>query len=399
MTNGMTNEEAIEVLEVHKAHWERLLDNGICDVLEGGNTIQALNVAIRALKNERSEQNVGMCQQNVGEISEKQTDGDLISRDYVLSKFNEHCDRCGKYKGHNGEMCRCCELDDAIDYVEEAPSAEKTTINSEETELKLISADGDLISRINSAISATDTDDDYSVGLRNGMRYVISLIDNKEPNFEKTKKSTDGDLISRTDLLNKIFQQAEGRDYYGYNMLNLPYIDLIESMPTITAEPKSVESKNDEKAIEWFQMLKTKFLNTEYAEYLEMAINSINGDVDAYEQGYADGWKERFGEPTAEQKTAEWIPVTERLPKPFTLVNATCRSLVDDREDWVIETLYLPIPKEANKKGYSDWGNIPMLNWGEAEVIAWVERIIPEPYKTEPRKEIPNGKTEIQSEK
>lgn len=130
---------------------------------------------------------------------------------------------------------------------------------------------------------------------------------------------TDRDLISRTDLLNKIFQQAEGRDYYGYNMLNLPYVDLIKSMPTITAEPK----------------------------------------------------------------TAEWIPVTERLPKPFTFVNATCRSLVDDREDWVIETLYLPIPKEANKNGYSDWGNIPMLNWGEAEVIAWVERIIPEPYKAE----------------
>lgn len=85
--------------------------------------------------------------------------------------------------------------------------------------------------------------------------------------------------------------------------------------------------------------------------------------------------------------TAEWIPVTERLPKPFTLVNATCRSLVDDREDWVIETLYLPIPKEANKNGYSDWGNIPMLNWGEAEVIAWVERIIPEPYKAESEEE------------
>ena len=48
----MTREEAIEVLEVHKAHWERLLDNGICDVLEGGNTIQALKVSIQALEQE-----------------------------------------------------------------------------------------------------------------------------------------------------------------------------------------------------------------------------------------------------------------------------------------------------------------------------------------------------------
>lgn len=79
----------------------------------------------------------------------------------------------------------------------------------------------------------------------------------------------------------------------------------------------------------------------------------------------------------------KWIPVSEKLPKPFTFVNATCRSLVDDRENWVIETVYMPIPKEVNKHGYSDWGNIPMLNWGEAEVIAWVERIIPQPYKAE----------------
>jgi hypothetical protein len=79
--------------------------------------------------------------------------------------------------------------------------------------------------------------------------------------------------------------------------------------------------------------------------------------------------------------TQRWIPVSERLPKPFTFVNATCRSLVDDRENWVVETLYLPIPKENNEQGYSDWGNIPMLNWGKAEVTAWVERIIPKPYK------------------
>lgn len=78
--------------------------------------------------------------------------------------------------------------------------------------------------------------------------------------------------------------------------------------------------------------------------------------------------------------TQNWISVNERLPKPFTFVNATCRSLVDDRENWVVETLYLPIPKENNEQGYSDWGNIPMLNWHKAEVIAWMERKIPKPY-------------------
>ena len=87
--------------------------------------------------------------------------------------------------------------------------------------------------------------------------------------------------------------------------------------------------------------------------------------------------------PSVTPQEPRWIPVSEKLPEPFTFVNATCRSLVDDRENWVVETIYSPIPKEANKYDYSDWGNIPMLNWGEAEVIAWVERIIPQPYKAE----------------
>ena len=81
----------------------------------------------------------------------------------------------------------------------------------------------------------------------------------------------------------------------------------------------------------------------------------------------------------------KWIPVSERLPEPCTFVNVTCHSLIDDREDWVVETLYLPIPKNHNPMHYSDWGNIPMLNDGDCEVIAWVERIIPEPYKVEPQ--------------
>lgn len=78
-----------------------------------------------------------------------------------------------------------------------------------------------------------------------------------------------------------------------------------------------------------------------------------------------------------------WIPVSERLPELYTFVYATCHSLVDDRENWVIETCYVPIPKEYNSRRFSDWGNIPMLNHGEAEVIAWMKRDIPEPYKAE----------------
>lgn len=76
-----------------------------------------------------------------------------------------------------------------------------------------------------------------------------------------------------------------------------------------------------------------------------------------------------------------WIPVSERLPKPYTWVYVTCHSLVNDWEDWVIDTIYEPQPKDSP---YSDWGNIEMLNNGECEVIAWMEWISPEPYKASP---------------
>ena len=81
-----------------------------------------------------------------------------------------------------------------------------------------------------------------------------------------------------------------------------------------------------------------------------------------------------------ELEQTRWIPVSERLPKAFEFVNCTCHSLIDDREDWVIETVYVPQPSDSP---YSDWGNIPMLNSGDCKVVAWVHRDIPEPYKAE----------------
>ena len=78
------------------------------------------------------------------------------------------------------------------------------------------------------------------------------------------------------------------------------------------------------------------------------------------------------------ENKGKWIPVSERLPEKFRFVNCTCHSLIDDREDWVVETVYVPQPPNSP---YSDWGNIPMLNDKECEVTAWVYREIPEPYK------------------
>lgn len=74
----------------------------------------------------------------------------------------------------------------------------------------------------------------------------------------------------------------------------------------------------------------------------------------------------------------KWIPCSEMLPEAHRFVNCTCHSLIDNREDWVVETFYMPHPSGSP---YSDWGNIPMLNDGKCEVVAWMYRNIPEPYK------------------
>lgn len=73
----MTREEAIKKLQRQKAEY---LDKWV----DFSGIAEAFDMAIRALKNE-------------------QTDGDLISRDYVLSKFKEQCDRCGMGTGATPE--------------------------------------------------------------------------------------------------------------------------------------------------------------------------------------------------------------------------------------------------------------------------------------------------------
>ena len=89
-----------------------------------------------AERKEQTEQNVGMCQQNVGEKSEKQTDGDLISRQAV-SKYVSKMINNRTYPEERQI------LEDFIEWLENIPSAEKTTINLEKTTI----TDGDLISR------------------------------------------------------------------------------------------------------------------------------------------------------------------------------------------------------------------------------------------------------------
>ena len=71
----------------------------------------------------------------------------------------------------------------------------------------------------------------------------------------------------------------------------------------------------------------------------------------------------------------EWIKVEDKLPQVGEAIIATCAA--DGRLNWVIETCYIPQPDDSP---YSEWGNIPLLNWGIARVIAWMPRHIPKPF-------------------
>lgn len=68
-----------------------------------------------------------------------------------------------------------------------------------------------------------------------------------------------------------------------------------------------------------------------------------------------------------------WILCSERLPKDFEYIYATCVSLIDNREPWVIEDVYHSL---------TGWGSMsPMLSYGEAKVVAWMPHKLPAPYQ------------------
>lgn len=69
-----------------------------------------------------------------------------------------------------------------------------------------------------------------------------------------------------------------------------------------------------------------------------------------------------------------WISVKDRLPGKYEPFYAACKSLTDDRENWVIEGIY----KGMTYGG--PWG-VPMIEMGKAEVYAWMPKELPEPPK------------------
>lgn len=58
-----------------------------------------------------------------------------------------------------------------------------------------------LIQDILFGIEATSGKDDYSIGMRNGMRWVLSMITNEEPKFENGRKNESNSNLGENRML------------------------------------------------------------------------------------------------------------------------------------------------------------------------------------------------------
>ncbi len=97
---------------------------------------------------------------------------------------------------------------------------------------------------------------------------------------------------------------------------------------------------------------------------------------DAAHKGPPGAARKMIEDAPALMHVEKWISVKERLPGMFEPFYAACKSLKDDRENWTIEGIY----KGTTYGG--PWG-VPMVEWGDAEVYAWMPKDFPEPPKEE----------------
>lgn len=131
------------------------------------------------------------------------------------------CKKCKYYRNTNKDgmalfceyyNCPLCEIDDECENFCE----EKRT-------------NDDLISR--QAVLDLAKDLTFEGGCKHRCVDVIKIYE--LPSYNSIKTELNEDLISRTELLNKIWQKEYGKDYDGVNLLNIKHIDIIENMPSI----------------------------------------------------------------------------------------------------------------------------------------------------------------------
>ena len=153
----------------------------------------------------------------------KQKTGYWILYDHGLNAKSYQCSVCkGFDRGEKGKYCKWCgmkmveaqeneeaqskQTDDSclnfdFDKVKEIlkkDGLDNLIVDHTSEEKQEQTRDEKMIDAINFAIKATDSQDDYGMGMRNGMRFVKSLIDGKEPQYELRR--TDEEIKLGIDL-------------------------------------------------------------------------------------------------------------------------------------------------------------------------------------------------------
>jgi hypothetical protein len=118
---------------------------------------------------------------------------------------------------------------------------------------------------------------------------------------------------------------------------------------------------NKKAAIEWFSMLKKKFVKTEYEGYLDMAISALE-----------------------KQEADRWIPVTERLPEEYGEYRITWKTSSDPGKRFIGDAEYEPGFEwdDAHDRFFGEWLLEDYVKaYPDVEVTAW--KPIGEPYTEE----------------
>lgn len=139
------------------------------------------------------------------------------------------------------------------------------------------------------------------------------------------------------DALKELYSDCE-----GYSVPVNVVLANIEDMPTI--EPEKI------------CVAKVILTDEQVREAVENAKNEVMSVIES------------------ERKKGRWIPLSKRLPDDCTYYYATCKSLIDDRENWMIEGFYTSL---------FGFNPPPMIECGQAEIIAWMPKEDPEPYQEE----------------
>lgn len=142
-----------------------------------------------------------------------------------------------------------------------------------------------------------------------------------------------------------------------------------------------------DKAIEWLTMLREKFTETDYGEYLDMAIKALEAPHNDDWEGYSERlWKSAYerGKAEAEQR---WIPVSERLPEEYgeyMITWTTSHSMVNGKYSLlgIAEYELSGEYDHENNRFRGEWLLEDYIkNYPNVKVTAWMP--LPEPYKAE----------------